>query len=84
MPSFPNLERQNWTRRQLIKWSIAGLGMSCAAIKFSSLAANSANPVRIPPTVSDSYGIQASWQISDRIIIGGWGALSKVTTPAAL
>lgn len=30
------------------------------------------------PTVSNSYGLQLSWAISDRIIIGGWGGLSKV------
>lgn len=35
-------------------------------------------------TVSDSYGIELSWSISDRIIIGGWGTLSKVTTLSTL
>lgn len=30
------------------------------------------------PTVSNSYGLELSWAISDRIIIGGWGGLSKV------
>ncbi len=32
------------------------------------------------PTVSDSYGAQFSFALSDRIVIGGWGGLSKVTT----
>jgi BMFP domain-containing protein YqiC len=36
------------------------------------------------PTVSDSYGIQVSWAISDRLTIGGWGALSKVTSLSTL
>ncbi|MGD1921976.1 MAG: iron uptake porin [Pleurocapsa sp.] len=32
------------------------------------------------PTVNDSYGAQFSFALSDRIVIGGWGGLSKVTT----
>ncbi|MEM8722270.1 MAG: iron uptake porin [Cyanobacteria bacterium P01_G01_bin.39] len=32
------------------------------------------------PTVSDSYGLQFSWEISDRFIVGGWGAFSSVST----
>ena len=36
------------------------------------------------PTVNNSYGLQVSWSISDRIIIGGWGALTKVTTLSTL
>ncbi|MEM8831066.1 MAG: iron uptake porin [Cyanobacteria bacterium P01_G01_bin.19] len=31
-------------------------------------------------TVSDSYGAQFSFALSDRIVIGGWGGLSKVRT----
>ena len=31
------------------------------------------------PTVSNSYGLELSWAISDRIIIGGRGGLSKVS-----
>ncbi len=31
------------------------------------------------PTVSHSYGLELSWAISDRIVIGGWGGLSKVS-----
>ena len=30
-------------------------------------------------TVSNSYGLELSWEISDRLIIGGWGGLSKVS-----
>ncbi|BAU66143.1 porin type major outer membrane protein [Stanieria sp. NIES-3757] len=36
------------------------------------------------PTVSNSYGIQVSYSLSDRIVVGGWGALSKVTTLSTL
>lgn len=36
------------------------------------------------PTVSDSYGLQFSWAISDRFVVGGWGALSKVTSLSTL
>ena len=36
------------------------------------------------PTVSDSYGIGLSWAISDRIILGGWGSFSQVTTLSTL
>ncbi len=36
------------------------------------------------PTVNNSYGVELSWQLSDRIILGGWGALSKVTTLSSL
>ncbi|MGK7936661.1 MAG: iron uptake porin [Xenococcaceae cyanobacterium] len=36
------------------------------------------------PTVSNSYGLQASWAISDKIILGGWGGLSKVKTLSTL
>ena len=49
MSSFSPQERQNWTRRQLIKLGLAGLGLSYTAIKLSSLPANSANPLKIPP-----------------------------------
>ena len=34
------------------------------------------------PTVSNSYGLDLSWAISDRLVIGGWGTLSKVSTLA--
>jgi hypothetical protein len=36
------------------------------------------------PTVSNSYGLQFSYSLSDRLIVGGWGALSKVTTLSTL
>lgn len=31
------------------------------------------------PTVSNSYGLELSWAISDRLVLGGWGGLSKVS-----
>jgi hypothetical protein len=31
-------------------------------------------------TKRDSYGVKASWQISDRFVIGGWAGYSKATT----
>ncbi len=36
------------------------------------------------PTSSNAYGIQASWMISDRIVLGGWGGFSKVTALSSL
>ena len=36
------------------------------------------------PTISDSYGLQISWAISDRIILGGWGALTQVEALSTL
>ena len=36
------------------------------------------------PTVSDSYGLQVSWSISDQIVLGGWGAFSQVETRSTL
>ncbi len=36
------------------------------------------------PTKSNSYGLQFSWQLSDRIVLGGWGAFAKVTTLSSL
>jgi hypothetical protein len=36
------------------------------------------------PTVSDSYGVAASIAITDRIVIGGWGNLSKVSNLSTL
>ncbi|MGK7936243.1 MAG: iron uptake porin [Xenococcaceae cyanobacterium] len=36
------------------------------------------------PTVSDSYGVEFSWLVSDRLVFGGWGGLSKVTTLSSL
>ncbi|GAB4233946.1 MAG: iron uptake porin [Stanieria sp.] len=36
------------------------------------------------PTVSNSYGLQFSYRLSSRLIVGGWGALSKVATLSTL
>ena len=36
------------------------------------------------PTVSNSYGLELSWAISDRLIIGGRGGLSKVSNLSTL
>ena len=30
-------------------------------------------------TVSNSYGLELSWQVSERLVVGGWGGLSKVS-----
>ena len=35
-------------------------------------------------TVGDTYGLQFSWEVSDRLIVGGWGSLSKVTALSTL
>ncbi|BAZ43172.1 porin type major outer membrane protein [Chondrocystis sp. NIES-4102] len=35
-------------------------------------------------TASNSYGLELSWAISDRIILGGWGGLSKVNNLTTL
>ena len=35
-------------------------------------------------TVSDSYGVEFSSELSDFIVVGGWGGLSKVTTLSTL
>lgn len=31
------------------------------------------------PTISNSYGLELSWAINDRFVVGGWGGLSKVS-----
>ncbi|MGB5633781.1 MAG: iron uptake porin [Waterburya sp.] len=36
------------------------------------------------PTVSNSYGLELSWAINDRLVIGGWGGLSKVSNLSTL
>ena len=36
------------------------------------------------PLVSDSYGVQLTWQLSDRLILGGWGGYTKATTLSTL
>ena len=35
-------------------------------------------------TISDAYGLQASWAVSDRIVVGAWGSLSKVVADSSL
>ncbi len=35
-------------------------------------------------TRSNSYGLNLSWAISDRLVIGGWGGLSKVSNLSTL
>lgn len=35
-------------------------------------------------TVSNSYGLELSWTISDRFVLGGWGSLSKVNNLTTL
>ena len=36
------------------------------------------------PTVGDSYGLAASWELSDRLVLGGWGSFSSVTALSSL
>jgi hypothetical protein len=36
------------------------------------------------PTVSDSYGVEFSYELSNFLVLGGWGGLSKVTTLSTL
>ncbi|BAU64540.1 porin type major outer membrane protein [Stanieria sp. NIES-3757] len=36
------------------------------------------------PTVSNSYGVQASWQLSDRFILSGWGGYTNTLTLSTL
>ena len=36
------------------------------------------------PTVSDSYGVEFSWELSEFLVIGSWGGFSKVTTLSTL
>jgi hypothetical protein len=50
---------------------------------IQSFTANNAFPDGVS-TVSDSYGVELSWAISDRFLLGGWGGLSKVTTLSTL
>jgi hypothetical protein len=35
-------------------------------------------------TINDSYSLEFSWSISDRLILGSWGTLSQVTTLSTL
>ena len=36
------------------------------------------------PTVGDSYGLAFSWELSDRLVLGGWGSFSSVTALSSL
>ena len=36
------------------------------------------------PTVSDSYGAEFDYELTDFLVLGGWGGLSKVTTLSSL
>jgi Carbohydrate-selective porin, OprB family/S-layer homology domain len=36
------------------------------------------------PTNSDSYGVEASWQINKKIVLGAWGGYTKATTLSSL
>ena len=36
------------------------------------------------PTISNSYGLEISWTVSDRIVLGGWGGLSRVSNLSTL
>ena len=65
--------------------SDTGVGSDLANIK-SLTAVEDADPLDADvfengvPTSSNSYGAQFSFALSDRIVIGGWGGLSKVRT----
>ncbi|HEY9770482.1 MAG TPA: iron uptake porin [Coleofasciculaceae cyanobacterium] len=68
--------------------SDTGVGSDLANIK-SLTAAGEVEPPLDPdvfvdgvPTVNNSYGAQFSFALSDRLVIGGWGGLSKVKTLA--
>lgn len=60
--------------------SDTGTGSNLANLRF--LTANLFTEA--VSTVSDSYGAELSWAISDRLVIGGWGTLSKVTSLSTL
>ena len=66
--------------------SDTGVGSDLANIKSLTEPGEDADPL-VPgvfeggvPTSSNSYGAQFSFALSDRIVIGGWGGLSKVRT----
>ena len=66
--------------------SDTGVGSDLSNIKSLSSAGENADPAQPGvfedgvPTSSNSYGAQFSFALSDRIVIGGWGGLSKVRT----
>jgi len=70
--------------------SDTGVGSDLANIQSLTAAGEESNPLDPGvfeggvPTSSNSYGAQFSFALSDRIIIGGWGGLSKVRTLEAV
>ena len=66
--------------------SDTGVGSDLANIKSLTAAGEAIDPLDADvfengvPTSSNSYGAQFSFALSDRIVIGGWGGLSKVRT----
>ncbi len=66
--------------------SDTGVGSDLANIKSLTAAGDDADPLQPGvfeggvPTSSNSYGAQFSFALSDRLVIGGWGGLSKVRT----
>lgn len=66
--------------------SDTGIGSDLANLKSLTEPGEDADPL-VPgvfeggvPTSSNSYGAQFSYALSDRLVIGGWGGLSKVRT----
>jgi len=70
--------------------SDTGVGSDLANIQSLTAAGDDIDPLDPGvfeggvPTSSNSYGAQFSFALSDRIIIGGWGGLSKVQTLEAV
>ena len=66
--------------------SDTGVGSDLANIQSATSAGENADPLQPGvfeggvPTSSNSYGAQFSFALSDRLVIGGWGGLSKVRT----
>jgi hypothetical protein len=66
--------------------SDTGVGSDLANIKSFTTAGEDADPLVAGvfeggvPTSSNSYGAQFSYALSDRIVVGAWGGLSKVRT----
>ena len=66
--------------------SDTGVGSDLANIKSLTAAGDEFDPLDPDvfeggvPTSSNSYGAQFSFALSDRLVIGGWGGLSKVRT----
>ena len=66
--------------------SDTGVGSDLSNLKSLTTAGDDADPLEEDvfengvPTSSNSYGAQFSFALSDRLVIGGWGGLSKVRT----